>query len=289
MEELIRQLIASAAGVTIIAPGTGRSLPMASIPDGVSLQSLEQYQDNPARIAGIVNLHRFKDFTAYVNAYKGAGSRIFVVPDLALRSGGVLASAILDYPVPGTPSWSTHQVNLVVQPSMEYKMLTNLEGRGLIAQPDFALALRDVARFCTTLSAADLVEIAQTLTLSSKGEFASIEDDFSGSVRFGYDVQVTAKSEATKRLNTEVPREIGFNLPVLLGGDNVDVTAELLYRVPASKEEKVKMGIRIPDRTFIERAVLEATADALGDATSLVVAVGDSTVPRAPASAADND
>lgn len=282
MEELIRSIIAGAAGVTILPAAGDRPIPLASVPDGVNLVSLERYLDNPARIEGVADLYRVADFTAYVNAYKQAGSRIFVVPDMQMQEGGTLAHAVLDYPVAGTPSWSTHQANLIVAPSMEYRMLTKLEGRGLIAQPDFALALRDVSRFCTTLSAADLVEIAQTLTLQSKGDFASIEDNFTGSVRFGYDVQVTAKSDATTRKNVEVPREIGFNLPVLLGGENVDITAELLYRVPVSKEDKVKMGIRIPDRRFVERAVLEATADALGRATSLVVAMGNSSVPRAP-------
>lgn len=280
MEELIRQLIASAAGISLV-PGN-QSVPMASVPEGVNLVSLERFQDAPSRIVGQVDLHRFQDFVDYVNAYKASGSRIFVAPDLALTNGGTMAQAVLDYPNPGSPQWSTHHANLIVSPSMEYRMLTKLESRGLIPQPEFALALRDVARFCTTLSSADLIEIAQTLTLSSKGDFASIEDNFSGSVRFGYDVQVTAKSDATTRKNVEVPQEIGFNLPILLGGDNVDITAELLYRIPASKEEKVKMGIRLPDRLFVERAVLEQTADKLGTATSLTVAVGDSSVPRAP-------
>lgn len=280
--KILTTLMAQAVGITLVSDARGPSQ-LAAVPDGVNLHSLEAFQDAPNRIAGISTFHRFDDFAGYVNAYKGEGSRIFVDPDLKFGRGGVLATAFMDFPEPGKPAWTTHQARLVVSPALEYQLLTALEGRGLIAQPDFALALRDVSRFCTTLSSADLLEIAQTLTLSSKGEFATIEDNFSGSVRFGYDVQVKATSDTTARKNVEVPREIGFNLPVLLGGRNFDLVAELLYRIPADKADKVKMGIRIPDRAFVERAVLEQQVQELGQATGLVVALGNTNVPTTPA------
>lgn len=281
MEEFLRSLIAQAAGVTLVN-GPDTSAPLAAVPEGVSLRSLEKFMPAPSRIGGVVSMYRTSDFVRYVNQFKTDGARIFVAPEIAFTRGGVLATAYLDYPKPGEPAWTSHVVKLLVQPSLEYKLLTSLENDGLITQDKFALRLRDVARFCTTLSSADLVEIAQTMTLSSKGDFATIEDNFTGSVRFGYDVQVTAKSDATSRKNIEVPREIGFNIPVLLGGDPVDLTAELLYRIPASKEEKVKMGIRMPDRLFVERAVLEQSAEKLEAATSVPVAVGESYVPIDP-------
>ncbi len=257
-------------------------MPLAAVPDGVELRSLEAFMPAPRAIDGFARLHRYEDFVSYVNDFKRDGARIFVEPELRLHDGGIMATAFLDYPNPGEPAWSCHRAHLVVSPSMEYQLLTTLERDGLMPQDKFALRLRDVARFCTSLSSADLVEIAQTLTLSSKGEFANIEDNFTGSVRFGYDVQVTAKSDATTRKNIEVPREVGFNLPVLLGGENADVVAELMYRVPSSKDDKVKMGIRIPDRAFIERAILEQAAESLGSATGLSVAVGSTTVPKLP-------
>lgn len=273
----IKTLLAQAIGITLVA-GANAESQLAAIPDGVTLESLEQFQAAPNRIKGKVSLHRYTDFTRYVNDFKLAGTRIFVQPDLKFTRGGVLATVLFDYPEPGKPAWGGHQAQLVVAPSLEYTLLTSLAGKGLMPQADFALALRDIARFCTSLSSADLVEIAQTLTLSSKGEFASIEDNFSGSVRFGYDVQVKATSEATARKNIEVPQTISFNLPVLLGGKPVDISAELIYRIPASKEDKVKLGIRLPDQQFVERAVLEELVDAIEADTGTPVALGYSDV-----------
>ncbi|MES2347013.1 MAG: DUF2303 family protein [Pseudomonadota bacterium] len=281
MEDFIKKTMAAAVGISLVQ-STGALAPLAAIPEGVSLKSLEGYMPAPNRITGAVNLHRYNDFVEYINAFKQDGARIFVKPDLVFTSGGELAKAVLDYPLPGKPAWSTHLANFIVSPSLEYQMLTALEQRGLIDQSDFALALRDIARFCTSLSAADLVEIAQTLTLQSKGQFASVEDNFSGSVRFGYDIQVKATSDATARKSIEVPTELGFNMPVLQGGEPTDLVVELLYRVPSDPNGKVRMAIRIQDRKFIERAVLEQTADKLQAATSVTVSVGSTNVPTSP-------
>lgn len=277
----ICDLAVKAVRVQVVSEATTQSQ-LAALPAGVTMQSLEPYQAAPNRIHGLVRLHRYGDFVNYVQDFKVTGTRIFITPNLAFTSGGELALAVLDYPEPGKPAWSTHEVALVVSPSLEYKLLTSIANKGLMNQVDFVEALRDLARFCTSLSSADLLEIAQTLTLSSKGDFASIEDQFSGSVRFGYDVQVTANSEATKRMGIAIPETFSFNLPLLQGGTAQDVKAEFRYRVPKSKDEKVQLGIRLPDQKFIERAVLEQLVTQLSTDVGCPVALGDSNVPTRP-------
>lgn len=283
MEQVIQRVIEALQdqGVKVIsASDAGTSAPVLAVPEGIVVHTLEHLQAAPAHTDGITVLHRYDDFVTYVNDFKQDGARIFVEPKLEFSNGGTLATAILDFPRPGNPAWSSHKAQLVVSPSLEYRLLCKVVDAGLTDQPKFALALKELARFNTSLSSADLLEIVQTLTLQSKGDFASIEDNFTGSARFSYDVKVSASSEATKRLNIEVPTHIGFHMPVLLGGDAVDMVAEFMYRVPPSKDEKVKMGLGLPDRAFVERAVLEATADKLAAATGLTVAVGGTTVPK---------
>lgn len=284
MKELIDAISQGLKGVEIVK--TGESLkPLAAIPEGYKLASLEQFADAPDRIKGESTLFRLEDFTEYVNDFKVDGARVFVVPDLAFTKGGKLATAVLDFPRPGEPAWSTHQAHLVVAPSLEYLLLTELDNQ-LMDQGEFAKKLRNIARFCTSLSSADLLEIAQTLTLTSKGEFASVEDNFSGSVRMGYDIQVTAKAGgngASQTKNLTVPTQISFRLPLLLGGKPVDVIADFVYRVPAGAGGKVQMGIQLPDRKFVEREVLEATANDINASVGLPVAIGYSNVPSSPA------
>lgn len=258
------------------------NVPLAAVPQGVSIESLERFATAPRHIHGEVQLHRYQDFVDYCKAFGGAASRVFVTPSFIFKDANVLATAVLDYPKPGEPAWSMHAVKLMVKPALEYKLLTDLEGRGLMPQPDFALALRDIARYCQSHAASDLIEIARTLTLQSKGEFANVEDSISGSVRFGYEVVVSASAQSTKMEKVEVPTELSFFLPVLLGGLSYGITVELLYRVPASKDQKVQMGIRIPERQFLENRVLNETADKISADTSFPVVIGTSTVPRAP-------
>lgn len=284
----IAQYMAKAHGVTLLEPKVEAvehlniNVPLAAVPTGVSIDSLERFAEAPRHISGEVQLHRYADFIDYCKAFGNTASRVFVQPSFTFKDANVLATAVLDYPKPGEPSWSMHTVKLMVKAALEYKLLTALEDHGLMPQPDFALALRDIAQYCTSHKAADLIEIARTLTLQSKGEFANVEDSISGSVRFGYEVVVSASAQSTEMKKVEVPTELTFFLPVLLGGLKYGITVELLYRVPASKDQKVQMGIRIPERQFLENRVLNETADKIGEDTGFPVVIGTSTVPRAP-------
>ena len=152
-----------------------------------------------------------------------------------------------------------------------------------LEQDVFARSMLNLARFCTSMWAADLLELAQKLTLTSKGAFRSINDDLSGSVSVAYDVQVSAKVDSgTTTKNIDVPSSISFNLPMLLGGSPVSINADLLYRIPDEAGGKIKLGIRLPDRVYVERDVLEALVAQLSTDTELAVAVGSSDVPDLP-------
>lgn len=287
MKELIEAALKAVNGVEVVNVA-GVPHPLIALPEGHKIASLEQFAEAPERVTGETTLFRVADFTGYVNDFKAEGARVFINPELKFDKGGKLATAVLDFPKPGMPAWSVHKANLVVQPSLEYELLIALDGQ-LMDQGEFAKKLRNIARFCTSLESADLLEIAQTLTLTSKGEFSSVEDNFSGSVRMGFDVQVSAKAgnSGTQTRNLEVPTAISFRLPLLLGGQPVDVVADFLYRTPASAGGKVQMGISLPDRKFIEREVLEETANQLAESVGLPVAIGYSGVPQAPASTSE--
>lgn len=256
----------------------GVEVPLLALPNkDFVVKSLEQFLDAPNRTGGLARLHQYDGFVEYVLAFKEQGARIFVSPSLSFTGGGVLATAMLDYPVPGTPRWSEHTAEFVVQPSLEYTLLTNLDGK-LLDQDEFARAIQKVGRFCTSMSGADVLELAQTLQLTSKGKFASINDDISGSINLAYDVQVKANAGTSTKPLT-VPTTLNFKLPLLLGGQVVELAADFIYRIPDEAGGKVKMGIRLPDRLYVERDVLEATVAQLAESTKVPVSVGTSTVP----------
>lgn len=275
----VMDALASKNQVSVVA-GAPTQVPLLAVPDGVKISPIdEKLLDAPLRTRGTTRLHEYGAFTAYVNKYKGADAMVFVSPSIAFTSGGVLANAVLDFPGRTEPSWSTHTAELVVEPSLEYKLLTSLDGK-LLEQDEFSRLLLKVSKFCTTMSSADLLEMAQKLTLTSKGQFRSINDDLSGSINLAYDVQVNAKVDSTTTKTLEVPQHIGFNLPMLLGGEPVSLVADFKYRLPEEAGGKIKLGIALPDRQYVERDVLEALVAQLSGDTSLPVAVGTSTVPH---------
>lgn len=288
MKELLQGIVAALAGLgnlqqVKIVEGSGTATPLVAVPDGVTLQTVDETKlPAPLRTSGITQLHQYPAFVKYVNKYAEPDAMIFVSPEIAFRSGGVLASAKLDFPAPGKPQWSGHVAQLIVQPSIEYTMLTNIDGK-LLEQDEFARQMLKLGRFCTSMSSADLLELAQKLTLTSKGAFRSITDELSGSANIAYDVQVSARVDSgTTTRSIEVPSSISFNLPMLLGGSPVSLNADLKYRIPEEAGGKIKLGLSLPDRVYVERDVLEALVQQLNTDTGLAVAVGISSVPTDP-------
>ena len=284
MQDNIKAIVAALAsviGVRAVDDASGTAAPLVSVPKDFTVKSLEPFMPAPNRIDGVTDLHQYGAFVEYVNRYKSAWARIFVSPDIVFKTGGELAVAHLDYPGPDVPEWSTHSARLLVQPSLEYKLLTDLDSK-LLSQDDFARMMLLLSRFCSSMSGADLLELAQRLTLTSKGGFRSFNDDFNGSVNFAYDVQVSAKVDSTATKTIEVPSTITFNMPMLIGGEAVSIVADFLYRIPEEPGGKINMGLRLTDRLYVERDLLNALVSQLGGDTNLPTAVGTSSVPTSP-------
>jgi len=276
MEQVIQKIL-DANNVRIIPCDT----PVAALPSGYKIESLENYQKSPNLIRQKISTIFDGHFVQYVNIYKTEHSIISVTPNLSnVGKGKTLATCIIDYHEPmdedtglTAPHWGSHVISLLAQPSPEYQLLIDLDGQ-ILGQADFALKLRDIARFSTSHKAAELIDIVRTMTLTSAGSFESIEDDFSGSVKFGYDVQVKA-SAGTAHRKLEVPRTITFDAPLLTGGPIVQIETELLYRIPKEPGGKVQLGLRLPNRRWQEIEAIESTAKQLADKTGLLTIVGE--------------
>ena len=175
LKELIAAVLGLAAKPEIVVID-GREVLLR--PDGWDLQGLEKYRQRPDRIENTITITGVDSFLSYVNRFKGAESSIFITPDLShLASGATLATAIIDYhggeDTDQTGSGrqladhQTHKVLLRGRPSIAYGKLLALDGK-LLAQDEFARALEDIARFSSSHAAGDLLDIARTLSLTSK-------------------------------------------------------------------------------------------------------------------------
>jgi uncharacterized protein YfdQ (DUF2303 family) len=249
--------------------------PAVALPEGWKVESLEKLANAPSRVRQRVTVNRIADFVAYVQRYKETASLLVFASELTL--GKPLAEAHIDYHYRDAlthATWNDHRAVFLPLPSLPYQMLTALDGK-LMAQADFALAIRDLSRFVEAPTAADLLEVVRTLTLTSKGDFQSYDDDLTGSVSMRFDLQVAANA-GTQQRKLDVPRELQFRMP-MLDGPGLEaslIRAELLYRIPRGAGEKVQLGIRLPDRRWLERDLIEALATGVREETGLLTVVG---------------
>lgn len=258
------------AGIKIINVEAGQA---AVIPEGFKLADLEQYLPQPRRVREKVKLYNVADFVAYVTRFKTPQSTIFVTPNLDdVGAAKPLATAALDYHGE-SPTWNDHTASLIPTKSPAYEALVALDKVGLLPQEQFALHLRDLARFCASHQPAEILEIVSTMTLTSAGAFQSLNDDASGSIRLGYDVQVSAQAGSAERKLT-VPRSLTFSVPVFLGGERSLVTADLLYRTPKAAGQSVQLGIRLPERRWLELELVRQVAEDVRQQTGLMTIVG---------------
>lgn len=248
---------------------SGAAGPLAVVPDNMGVVDLEQYGIAPTSIRQSVELHNLEDFTSLVNRFKNDASIIFVSPNLkSLAGGGTLATAVIDYHGKDAPAWGNNTITLKARASLAYEKLMDLDGK-LMPQPDFAVAIEDVSAFASSIARADLLEVAQTLRLTSKGDFSNFNDEASGSVDFRYNLQVNASAGTSVERKLTVPAQVTFKVAVLDGLDAVDVPVKLLYRTPNNPSDKVQMGFKILDRAWIEDAALQQVAATVSEGTGL--------------------
>lgn len=249
--------------------------PLAVVPDDHKIVELERFGKYPTRIRNTVDLTTAKSFFGYIERFKIPESVAFVTPNLdTVNANSTIATVVFDYHGPESPRWGDHKVNLKARPSLPYAMLQTLHEK-FYAQPDFAKMLKKLARFATAPDAATMLEIAQSLTLTSAGEFENLYDDVTGSVKLNYSLAVSARANsAAQKKDLDVPGHFEFQMPVMEGGDPQTICCEFRYRVPPSADAKLALGLSIVDKEYIEKDALDAVAISIVENTGLLVLMG---------------
>jgi uncharacterized protein YfdQ (DUF2303 family) len=261
-EQILARLLARLSPVNTLGDDPDSPLrPLAVVPDDHKLLELERFGKFPTRTRKTVDLTTATSFYRYVDRFKTDESVAFVTPNLdTVNANSTIATVVFDYDGPDSPRWGTHKVNLKARPSLPYALLQQLHNK-FFEQPEFAKMLKKLARFATAPDAATMLEIVQSLTLTSAGEFEHLHNDVNGSVKLNYSVNVNAKanSAATKK-DLEVPGHFEFQMPVMEAGDPQTISCEFRYRIPASSDAKLALGISIVDKEYIEKDALDAVA-----------------------------
>lgn len=252
--------------------------------DRVRVLSMEAFATNPYRRRGTVVFDDPASMVAYVNEFQAQGaSRLYA--SLAGRSAVAVLNdddaAAIDVPdADDAGAWRDHRAELRVQATPQWTRWRERSG-AWGSQADFAEHLEINLADITDPVAADLVEIARSLTASNDVQFRSAVNLQSGEIRFAYDENVQAKATGSGGSAIDVPKAFTLRIAVFQGTDPVDVTARLRYKLTGGTLALAYLLLNADD---IEREQFHEQIEAVGTGVGLTPLYGmppAATVPQA--------
>lgn len=239
----------------------------------VETVDLERRRLHPADKAGTVEvktpeaLIRYADRHINVGADDATlwgdidgGSVVVVLNDHASRNGG------------GQPGWGDHRVKLQLERSPEWEAWTKIAS-GLVSQVELAEFLEEHVLEVKEPSGSDLLEVTQTLHVTSGARFKSAMQLHSGEQQLVYEEDVQAQAGRTG--NTDVPTDLVLLLRPWIGVERVEVAAKFRFRV---REGRLGVGVKLLN---LEEHSRQAVTDALAHVQDRLVI--DAIEGRAPA------
>ncbi|WNM68800.1 hypothetical protein SEA_SOOS_70 [Gordonia phage Soos] len=153
------------------------------------------------------------------------------------------------------PGNRSDRLTLKLQSDEDWRAWHNLSGKA-VPQEQLGDYLEDLAHTIVQPSAAEMLEVVDSIRASTKGEFESKIERSSGSVKIGYSQDTTAK--AGRKGQLEVPSEILLRLRPWEGHNTFyDVPAHFRFRV---RDGELSLSIKLkPTRQILRRAWADLT------------------------------
>lgn len=225
---------AISAGAAIAEPRTIESKGMyAVVPEGWNLESLEEFQDTPARVREKLQVHDAQSFIDYINAFDVGATTVVFFDQEKERF-----AAVLDYhkpsndPVaPPAPAWCDHVVSFTCRRTVEFQTWMSAN-RKQMSQVEFARFLEENLPDVVEPEGARLLEIALTLEAKQDASYSSGVRLQSGAIQFTYDEEVRATSQ---KGSVEIPEQFVLGIAIHENGPAYRIPVRLRYRLHDGK------------------------------------------------------
>lgn len=213
------------ADLKILNVDPGASVPLALVPDGVSLQDLTGYlPQTPDRKRAAITLYDVPSFVLYVNEHKEAASRVFAQTHVEPYT----FVAWLDFHGEGlgSASWCTHTATMTLEETHEFKvwMAKNEEH---FTQEEFALFVEDHRYDIIEPEGAEVLEIVETLKLMIDSKFVAVNRLNDGNKNLQWIRNVEANAGVEGQIG--VPPTFMIRLSLFEGAKPVDIEARLRF------------------------------------------------------------
>lgn len=226
--------------------------------DGVDqiLLDPDQFAANPRYREGTVKPATIASFVRYVNDHKGAGTTIWLDRDVPQfeavlddhQATGGNGEAEEAFAVAG---WGEHRAVTVLKRTKDFLAWTTFDGK-LMSQFDFADFLEQQAHNISDPAAADLLEVAQTLTGTRNASWKSAQRLADGNIAFRYEEDIQGRAGSAGDL--DIPARFLLVVEVFEGTQPVNLQASFRWRL---NDGRVTLGYRLISVDAAVRAILD--------------------------------
>ncbi len=223
----------------------------------------DRWRALPARKTGTTSVRDVPSFATYWTKHADADSEVY-----ASRENRSV-TAVLDANQADGARWGQHRLTMQLQFSTAWKAWTSVDGQSM-PQEAFAEFLEDNRADIVEPAAAEMLEIASSLSASTKAEFQSGITLSNGQRKLSWVEDTTAK--AGQRGDLTIPTEIVLGLRVFEGAAILDrVTARFRYRINAGK---LTLHFKLDRPADVIATAFEAAVNELADACDTTVLRG---------------
>ncbi|MFD8805615.1 DUF2303 family protein [Streptomyces sp. NPDC059597] len=221
-----------AAPPAVLEPGKVHAFHTATGVKTIDLTGPE-HTGVPPRKSGTTTVRDTPSFLAYFGKHSDDASEVYADSDR------LTITAVLNAHSADESSWGDHRVVLALRTTDAWKQWTQADGQ-LMDQEAFAEFLEDHLPELLDPSAAEMLEIAQSLQATSKVDFQSGVRLASGQRQFQYVETTTTKAGQKGQLT--VPETFVIGLVPFEGSEGYKLTARLRYRIT---DRGLRMGYKL--------------------------------------------
>lgn len=201
-------------------------VPHAILPAEREMESLEHLLQAPRRIAVCHNFEEVAGFCEYVNSFRDADTRLYLLRDAA---GQGYVRAVLNDHAPGKPSWTDHAAHLQLVHTDEWSawLGSNREMFGHVAFVEF---LQEQLHTIAEPAGADILDAAREFSAHRKAQFQSVVPVEGGDLSVGYSEET--RGGGTKEGSAAIPSRLKLALrPFRATDDTLEIEATVNWRL----------------------------------------------------------
>jgi uncharacterized protein YfdQ (DUF2303 family) len=223
----------------------------AIVPEGYSVESLEQFQAHPNRIEAEHTFVDTRSLATYLNRFATDGTMI------SLDYNAARIKAVVDGDEPDTPSFKKHKAAFVAQID---ERLADWLKLGPMTQADFGNFLEDRALDVKSPDPATVIEMVMNFEATKKVDFKSAQRLRDGSF------QILYVEDTEQRGAITLPDHFILFLPIYRGMEPEPIKFMVRHRI---NDGSLRFTVKMHDEEQVKRAAFQRCVDAF--ATDLTV------------------